>query len=343
MYALIGALGIIAAALVTPSDARSEPLRILVAKFTGAGGVGDYFTTTLYFELMKGFTNQAEKGVWIVYGREPLADGTYEAAIDRASLPSNRADIVIWGSVTAYGDGQVVQSFLGVTPIIDERKVRPEIWQIEKKVNNGLAVAIEIGLPKQFYDFEPFSVPNALIQKYRSLKGVPLYSLPSGGSVIGHVDGAFTFSSDNRENSIKVSLDSGASGWVHLTDLYREKIQASEFSQGLLRYLRGDWVGARDLFQEIVEIPDLPQSIRIDALLLLGAAEERLGNSGVNNFRHAYQINPFNKVSAQYLIMGELSEISRLVNERDKINSKQELAGLFRLCKKSICCGRPLA
>ncbi|MGO8316053.1 hypothetical protein ACC848_05575 [Rhizobium johnstonii] len=289
---------------------RAEPLRVFVAQFTGPGGVGQSMMTTLYFELLKSFDRKGEKGVWVLYGKEPLDDGTYGAAIARASLPSARADVVVWGNVTPYGQDLVVQSYLAVTPIADERAVRPELWRVERETTRG-KLAVELGLPGRFYDFEPFRVPANLVQQYSSPAGVPIYSEARGGSRLGHITDAFTFSFI-KDDAIRVQATNGnLTGWVHLTDLYRADLQAKEFSQALLRYMRGDWEGARVALDSFSKRDDLPSAILIDSLILLGVTEEKRGVSGLPDFQRAFALNTFDRASAQYLILGQLSEIQR--------------------------------
>ncbi|HEV7321966.1 MAG TPA: hypothetical protein VGO04_25460 [Ensifer sp.] len=300
----------ILAFLLSSACLRAEPLRVFVSQFTGPGGVGQSMMTTLYFELLKSFDRQGEKGVWVLYGKVPLENGTYRAAIARASLPSARADVVVWGNVTPYGQDLVVQSYLAVTPIADERSVRPELWRVERETARG-RLAVELGLPSRFYDFEPFRVPANLVQKYDSPAGVPIYSEAQGGKRLGHITDAFTFSVV-QENAIRVrALDGKLAGWIHLTDLYRSDLQANEFCQSLLRYMRGDWEGARAALDAFSRRSDLPSAIRIDSLILLGVTEEKQGVSGLPAFEQAFALNPFDRASAQYLILGRLSEMQR--------------------------------
>ncbi|QRM55743.1 hypothetical protein F3Y30_15310 [Sinorhizobium sp. BG8] len=267
--------------------------------------------TTLYFELIKAFDRPGEKGVWVLYGADPLEGGSYESATARAMRPSTRADVVIWGSVTPYGTGYVVQSYLAVTRLAERRSVRPEFWRVARNLSDGARIEIGLGLPGHFYDFEPFRVSDDLVQKFSSPDGMPLYGSAKGGEVVGHVDGTFTFGTILRD-SIRIRLDkNGLSGWIHLTDFDRENIQANQFCQALLRYLRGDWQGARTALLGIVERPDLPSSILVDSLILLGVTEEKMGQSGLQRFERAFEINSYNRTGAQFLILGRLSEMQR--------------------------------
>lgn len=326
--------------LVSAVSLRAEPLRVLVAHFTGPGSVGDSVMTTLYFEFTKAFDNRGEKGVWILYGNEPLEGDSYDAAIRRASLSSARADVVVWGNVTPYGKDLVVQSYLAVTPISEERTVRPEIWRLVRNKDGEGQIALEVGLPRLFYDFEPFGVPADLVQKYRSPDGVPLYSDPHGEKIVGHIDGAFVFIGF-AEDSVELRLDSGTEGWVHLTDLHREGIQANGFSQALFRYLRGDWSGAEAAFERILALPDLPQGIRVDSLLLLGSAIERRGRSGLKYFNDAFMSSPYDRASAQYLILGYLSEMTRSGPDENTAAMRQAVSKLIGETTKLFPQGDP--
>ena len=184
-------------ALLVSSTASGEPLRIIVSPFEGPDSVGQYVMTTLFFEVSRAFTGPARKGVWILYGREPLPELTHRAAILASSWSSVRADVAVWGTATPYGDGVAVQIFLTITPLSEQREVRPEIWSLP--VADGDALSLE--LPRRYYEFEPFALPSELLQAYASPEGVPLYATATGDRVVGHARGAFYFR-DYSENGV---------------------------------------------------------------------------------------------------------------------------------------------
>ena len=292
-------------------DARSEPLRIFVSEFSGQGLLGQYVMTTLFLDLSESFKSlgSPEKGVWILYGREPLRTDTHEEALLAATIPSIRADLAVWGKASSYGNGVVIQSYVSVTPLAAQREVRPEEWTLSGNID-GHPISLEIGLPHLFYDFEPFSLPNEVVEKYASPAGLPLYKERVGNDIVGYAKGAFSFD-EIEADSIRIRTDAGVVGWLHFTGLGQEHVQANDFTRALIRYMRGDWRGAAEAFEGLLARPDLPQAVRVDSLLYAGATEERLGESGVSHFQAAYNLNPLDRSSTQYLIMGTLNQLLR--------------------------------
>ena len=310
---LRNSIAAVAACVCLSSGASAEPLRLFVPEFSGPEPIGKYVMTTLFFEITKAFAARSpiEKGVWILYGHEPLEQETHDAAIRESSWPSVRADIVVWGSIRNYGDGIIVQSFLTITPLADERQVRPEIWSVHTTGRTDKTAKLKIGLPRRYYEFEPFRLSDDAIQKYFSPNGVPLYSSRNDGELVGFARGAFRiYTSEN--GGIQLEGSQGVRGWARLPELAEVDIQAITFSQSLIRYMRGDWRGAISALSNIAKAPETPQALRIDSLIYAGIAKEKIGQSGRSEFEKAYAINRLNGTSARYVIMGRISDIERL-------------------------------
>ena len=103
--------------------------------------------------------------------------------------------------------------------------------------------------------------------------------------------------------------------------------QTSSFTKAVLKYLRGDWQGASQDFDLILKDSDVPQAVRIDCAIYSGVAKIRLGGEGQYLFEMAYKENPYNRVSAQYVMMGLVAKVFAG-------GSRQYLAALRSVLKK---------
>jgi len=251
-----------------------------------------------------------------------LQASTHQAAIRAASWPSVRADIVVWGRASRYGDGIVVQSFLAVTPLIEQRTVHPEVWTLMARTN-GEPVRLSIGLPRHYYEFEPFVLPASQVQAYTSPGGVPLYSSPTGGAVVGHAGGAFSFVEFTRDG-VKLDADH-VQGWARLPPVPGSGRHAIRFAQAMVRFLRGDWAGAAADFSAVVADADVPRALKLDSQLLRGMTNEQRGRSGAADFESAYRSNPLDQVAARCVIMGRLSAMQRMSDAAERAAGREAL------------------
>ena len=228
---------------VSPALAETEPLRLLIPFFFGPTPLSQHVRTTINFEIIKAFraVDAPEKGAWILYGQEALPQPTHDAVLSAAAWPSVRADLVIWGQVYKYDDGVVVQLYLTLTPLIKKRQVRPELWTLTLKDGRDQPVRLELDIPGQFYQFEPMLLAPEAILAFADPQGMPLYSDRQGGEVIGRVGEVMQFLEIHDDTLLIASGD--LQGWVRTVPLSRQRSEAIDFSEGMVRLLRGDWGG----------------------------------------------------------------------------------------------------
>jgi hypothetical protein len=302
--------------LLWNSLAAAEPLRLLVPYFAGPEPISQQVRTTIYFEMIQAFRSldAPEKGGWILYGREPLAEAGHNAVVAAASWPSVRADLAVWGQVQQYAEGVAVQLYLSLTPLLKRRQVRPELWQIQLDGRNG-PYRISLGLPGQFYPFEPLILTEEAIVRFTDPRGMILYSSRRGGEPIGQLAEVMRFY-EIHSDAIKISTG-GKKGWVRTAPLATAQSEAIDFSKAMVRLLRGDWRGARQSFKAVLERPNIPQYLRIHSLIYSGLAKEKSGFSGRNEFEQAYALNRLDSTAAAYLLMSRLADISRLQQQLD--------------------------
>ena len=304
--------------VISSSQALTEPLRIIVPEFQSSDAIGKYVMTTIYFELSKAFASNGtrEKGALIIYGREKLSQQSHEAAIEFTRWPSTSADLVIWGNTIEYGENIVVPMSLTITPLTEKREVRPELWSIQSQTLNGESVNLSVGLPRLYYDLEPIVLPKSLVKAYKHPRGIPLYNSKTDGKIEGYAGDFFTFIKFSPE-AVKLHAKEGIEGWARLPQLPDTNNHSIAFSKGMVRYLRGDWKGAVEQFQIVLENSDTPASLRIDTKILIGISKEQLGSSGVDYFKSAYSDNRLDRISAKYVMMGYISEIKKAHNKKD--------------------------
>lgn len=314
----------------------AEPLRILVPQFDGQDDVGKYVMTTLFYDLSRAFDSQSatQKGVWILYGREPLDAASHDAAVRAASWPSVRADVAMWGRATPYDDDIVVQSFLTITPLAAQRSVRPEVWTVRMTGGPEETVDLTVGLPGRYYEFEPFVLPRELVKTYTSPEGVPLYDSENGDKIVGYSSGTFRFLK-YKDEGLLLSSPSGITGWARLPPLPSEGAHALVFAQGVIRFMRGDWAGASGAFRSVLQDRDTPSALRVDTRILLGMAMEQGGRSGLEQFEAAYAANRLDRRVARFMIMGRLSKIEKALARDDDQAVRRQWEVLDGFLKKA--------
>jgi len=220
---------------------NAEALRIFIPNFFGPQPISQNVRTTIYFELSQAFRTSEfpEKGAWLLYGKRELPHQTHTAAIDEATWPSIRADLVLWGLVNDFSDGAVIQLFLTITPLIENRTSRPEIWQIKAKDANNTDYVFAKSIPSLYYEFEPFKLERSAFLNFENPNGIPLYKSRYSEEIIGYLGEVFLFWEFQDE---AIFLESeGLKGWVKLHNFSKQKSEAIYFSKSVVQFFRGDW------------------------------------------------------------------------------------------------------
>lgn len=311
---------------LAPKLSLAEQLRLLVPSFLGPKPLSQHVRTTIYFELVKAFqhSDPTDKGAWILYGIDELSAPSHDAVIDACNWPSVHADLAVWGQVYRYDDGVAVQLYLTVSPIIDTRLIRPELWIINVEKNNtNQPNKIEIGIPGRFYEFEPMVLSNDIIMNFDKPEGMPLYEKRKGGKQKGFVGKVILFK-EIYDDAIHITTDA-LDGWVRTESFPKGKSEALSFAKGLVRLLRGDFQGAQVSFSNVLKNENIPQNIRIHSLIYPGLIKEKTGYSGRLEFEEAYQMNKLDKSAASYLLMSEIAQIERTKKNAEKAELKANL------------------
>jgi hypothetical protein len=227
----------------------------------------------------------------------------------------DQPQIVLWGRAWHYGSGNVVEAFLlirnNATPALAS-----DLW----KVSTRDGTAVGVGIPSRQIDFKPIVLRSDLLAEMKGPGGLKLYASPKDDTVIGEVAVNFRALQQGPDTT-KVILPNGTKGWVRLPNLSREDSEVVHFCGALVRVLRQDWPGAKELFLKVVNNPNAPTTVKIDSYLYLAVTEDKSGGDPFSWLRKAYQLNPYSKTVVQYICMGHLSALSRM-NETERKGSK---------------------
>lgn len=287
-----------------------EALRIFVPVFSsGETKAVDVQTKVismaLYFEILKAFagSGNAARGAWILYGQSELSDQSHRSAEASASFPSVFADIVFWGNVVELGEHLIVEPYLTRTAISRKRNIQPEFLNAAFDVG-GKTIDLSLANSSAFFDLEPFLVSREVISRHADYeKGIPIYGSATAPEPDTFINDPVYFESITTEAAL-VRYHGNQRGWIRFPELSPEQLTMIDFGHGLINVLRGDWQSAEREFSTLVELPMLPNALRIDALIYLGIAREKLGEDGLPAFRQAWDLNAFNRDAAMFLMLG---------------------------------------
>jgi hypothetical protein len=105
---------------------------------------------------------------------------------------------------------------------------------------------------------------------------------------------------------------------VHLPELSFNRSEVVDFTGGVIRVMRGDWEGAYELLERVVENPKTPVPLRIDSLILQGVAKEQRGLDGWRELESAYALNPHSRSTATYYLMKRVSVLAHAIQENSR-------------------------
>ena len=304
------ALAAAAAAVVqVASMAQPGQVTLFVPAFDGPGSLGRNVATILNLQvwqtLRKAPTpNPANRNFgsgMVLWDDRPLAASDHESA-ERAAR-NNTADLVLWGKASRYGSGVVVQAFLTIPP-----SERPRAWEVTVQTPDGPA-AIGVDLPRLRHQFRPLVLDPAIVDTYSTPDALNLYATPTAAQPIGVVGPEFTaLEQGGRAARIR---SGGTIGWVRLPALSTTRSEVVDFVGGVIRILRSDWDGAAVLLRQVLGNGQAPTGLKLDAHLLLAVALERGGGDGSEELRRAYALNPYDRPTVSYVIMGRLLAVAR--------------------------------
>jgi hypothetical protein len=241
---------------------------------------------------------------WITFSDPPRSEA------DVRKLASAMADdpaMVLWGRAWHYGGGTVVVAFLLVRGQALDTSLSNNLWSVSLSPGRQLSVTA----PRAEEEFAPVVIRGDLLAELEDPSGLKLYADQHGDQVKGTVGDAFRALVQAKDSAM-VQLPDGAKGWVRLPNLSTSHSEVVDFTAGLIRIFRHDWPGAMELFAKVVNDPQTPAAVRVDAYLYIGLAADKMGRDSYPWMKKAYETNPYSKAVVQYLCMSRISDFNRL-------------------------------
>jgi hypothetical protein len=283
-----------------------DQVRILVPAFSGERQLGLASANLLRLQVSQTFqvAGTPTRAV-MIFDDNPLSRYSHDGAQTAGYGIGARTHLVLWGQSYEYPDGVVVRAYLSITPHLYDRARRPEIWTIEVPGGPGIRSA----LPRAFYEFPEVIVPIDVARHYPNVDALVIYRDLGFTQPIGRFRDVYV-AHEYRETAVRLT-SGGVTGWVPLPHLVEQRTEIVEFTGGYLRLLRGDWAGARQLFESMLRRDTITPEMRLDGHIFLGLIREKGGQSGLDHFREAMRLNEFDRPAATYLLMGLLAEARR--------------------------------
>ena len=301
----------------------AEEISIYVPPFDGPTGLSQSVNTILRLQIWQTLRKVAEQGT---SAAESLGDGTvkwgphnlptlsYLAADAFAGHARILSQIVLFGTVQEYGSGAVVQAFLSIPEykkinaqyFADFRTQRKELWTVGIRVSGG-DVEFFQDVPRRRMAFEPVVLTKELISNYSDLNSIIMYKPTRPDERIGPVGDIIE--AVEQQGELALVRSEGRIGVVRLPQLASHRSEIVDFASGLVRIFRGDWIGANELFARVIDNPNAPTDIRIDAHLYRAMANARLGRATADDIEGALGLNPYAVRSVQFAAMALITEL----------------------------------
>jgi hypothetical protein len=301
---------LVAVATIATFGQQKRPVTLLVPPFEGPASLGTNVATILNLQVWQTlrkapFPNPSGLSFGdglVTWPDRPLSSQTHEEALRAAQ--ENDADLVLWGKAIRYGTGVVVQAHLTI-----RRTARQSIWRVNMP-GRGDGSPLEVDLPRLRYEFRPIVLAASLVEIYSTPDALSLYKSPTAREPIGTVGPYFIALQHNGAATLVQSGD--VTGWIRLPALSNSRTELVDFAGGIIRIMRADWGGARDLFAKVISNQQTPTALRMDAHLYRAVAVERSGSSGEEDVRLAYAINPYDRATVSYRVMSQFASVARM-------------------------------
>lgn len=331
LYRLAVLAGLVwAAGPWTFAQAAERDVTLYIPAFEGAGQLGFRVATVLNLQIWQTlrrapFPNPAGLSFGngtVLWDPIPPRESGHVAA--ETAAQSRGADATLWGRAWRYGGGVVVQAYLTLAA---GRNAEERIAWKETVRADGKPVSLTLRLPRRRYEFSPIVLRRDVVESFASPAGLRMVATRGTGNVVGEVGDAFR--ALRHEGSWTLVRSGSAEGWVHLPQLSERRSEIVDFSGGLVRLLRTDWLGARELLQRVVDNSNAPSALRVDALLILGLIAQHAGGDPLGPILRAHQLNPHDVEVTKYECMAYVNRISRAGSEAAHSQTKGRLRDIL--------------
>ncbi len=301
-------------------------INLFIPAFEGNGSLGVNAATIINLQiwqtLRRAPTPNPKKlnfgRALILWDNKPLMEQSHSVAEKIAKEFSVLAQMVLWGKAYPYGEGVVVQANLSIPLYNDFRKQKNEIWQISLGRSST-----EVDIPRRRLEMSSISLRADVIEKYSLPNSLKIYKDRFGDKPFGVIGNEYT--ALQFEHGLAKVESNGIIGWVRLPELGKKRSEVIDFVGGIIRIFRGDWEGASEYMEHVVDNTNTKTQLKIDAYLYWGMALEQLGKSGRNRIEQAYLLNPYSRTTVQYLIMSDLSTIKRIRSTSKSIVQENQI------------------
>jgi hypothetical protein len=315
-------------ALLAARPARGDDwVAVLTPPFLAAEPLSRGVATTLNLQVWRTFRkapspnpDNLDFGNAVVQWRDAPSPTQHQDA--EALAARYGSDLVLWGSAQPYGDQIVVHARLTI-PEKDRTIPDPRTsWRVNPSGDTNTPLLLD--LPSRRYEFAPIRLTASVAAKYQDFQGLTIYDdahKPKG--VVTNELLAL------RHEGKRVFVSSGGTkGWLQLLEIDANRTEVVDFVAGVVRVMRGDYVGARDLLRKVINHPHSTNELIVDAYLYQAFARERQGQRAKTELEAAEKRNPFSKTAIKYRLMSDFVESGRRSARGDRKGERELIASV---------------
>jgi hypothetical protein len=169
---------------------------------------------------------------------------------------------------------------------------------------------------------------------------IKIYELKStAAATIADLAGTRVQALRHEEDWSEVVLpDTHRLGWIYLPELSKNPSEVVNFCGGIIRFLRNDWLGSVKLFEEVLNNSNAPTIIKIDSYLYMSMAFDKMHDEAksLSLVTKAYNLNPYSKVTTQYLFMTYLTQLARVLRtDSNSVQAREIISSLQNVMSKN--------
>jgi hypothetical protein len=262
-----------------------------------------------------------------------LAPADYAEVEAMAKSLRQKPDLVLWGQASQYGNGIVVESNLWLPSGLSKNDRGANIWSITIPTG-GQSQTISVNVPSRHYEFAPIVLdPKIINTRNPDSTYINVYALKStAAETIADLTSAKIQAIRHVGDWSEVMvIDTHQNGWIYLPKLSENPSEVVNFCGGIIRFLRNDWAGSVKLFEEVLANRNAPTDIKIDSYLYMSVAYDKMHDEAqsLSMVTKAYNLNPYSKVTTQYLFMTYLTQLARVFRtDPDRKQAKEIISSL---------------
>jgi hypothetical protein len=331
-------------ACLTSVNAQINPDQITVffPAFVGDANLGRNVSTVLSLQLAQ----TTRKHPWpdnpdkLDFGRgmikwspNAFSITQHQAVLSMAQQHKLLAQMVVLGNTQQFGSNVVVEvevllpgyqpAYKGCQPNsglpCDYRQKNLESWPIQCGQQT-----LYTPLPRQRYNMTGIVLDDAVVKKFRQVKGLPITASIQSEQVLGYTGDDLQFLEFNRhlpEAPTKLS-SMGVAGYVALPKISQQSSEFADMTGGLLQLFRGDWQAAYSSFSRVLANPVTRIPLQVDAYLLRGMVQFRRGENGLTDIVKAVELAPYDANATRYQLAAMLA-VGAALPEVQQILSKK--------------------